>query len=428
MKFRFVFQFCFLIIAILSQSSALIAQVEEDEGYLTTSFRVTDENKLFINGVKIIYTDLNTNQVEYKTASNGKVDIKLRLDRNYLIIISDPAYYTKTIEVKTHIREIGYSTSFFSNIEVTLLENCEKNPSRSNILDKPVGRVIYDNYKRKFVYDYSYTEKMATLYMEEYYIRCEQFELDQELALAEEKQKQALEKTNIEALQKEEKKKASLLEKEKKEIEIEQKKAAEEEKKKIAEAKVKLKQLEKADKERKKIEEKEKKQFAKEEKIRQEAKDAAARKAIENEKIVLAAKKAEEKKQEITDNNLEEQEIESEKAIEKVDIVENAEIKAPTYIRPQPIKKQAIFDQSKDFIFLESKNSWPSELRNYILNSAYNAKAIGTYAYTQQEDKKEFFIEDVPELREKFPTQFEKAFDNWDYIVDTYSKYLEDNK
>ncbi|MBT3424218.1 MAG: hypothetical protein HN431_15560, partial [Bacteroidetes bacterium] len=40
----------------------------------------------------------------------------------------------------------------------------------------------------------------------------------------------------------------------------------------------------------------------------------------------------------------------------------------------------------------------------------------------------EFFIEDVPELREKFPTQFEKAFDNWDYIVDTYSKYLEDNK
>jgi hypothetical protein len=62
------------------------------------------------------------------------------------------------------------------------------------------------------------------------------------------------------------------------------------------------------------------------------------------------------------------------------------------------------------------------------LNSAYNAKAIGTYAYTQQEDKKEFFIEDVPELREKFPTQFEKAFDNWDYIVDTYSKYLEDNK
>ena len=325
MKFRFVFQFCFLIIAVLSQSSALIAQVEEDEGYLTTSFRVTDENKLFINGVKIIYTDLNTNQVEYKTASNGKVDIKLRLDRNYLIIISDPAYYTKTIEVKTHIREIGYSTSFFSNIEVTLLENCEKNPSRSNILDKPVGRVIYDNYKRKFVYDYSYTEKMATLYMEEYYIRCEQFELDQELALAEEKQKQALEKTNIEALQKEEKKKASLLEKEKKEIEIEQKKAAEEEKKKIAEAKVKLKQLEKADKERKKIEEKEKKQFAKEEKIRQEAKDAAARKAIENEKIVLAAKKAEEKKQEITENNIEEQEIESEKAIEKVDIVENAE-------------------------------------------------------------------------------------------------------
>ena len=98
----------------------------------------------------------------------------------------------------------------------------------------------------------------------------------------------------------------------------------------------------------------------------------------------------EEKKQEITENNIEEQEIESEKAIEKVDIVENAEIKAPTYIRPQPIKKQAIFDQSKDFIFLESKNSWPSELRNYILNSAYNAKAIGTYAYTQQEDKKEF--------------------------------------
>jgi len=58
-----------------------------------------------------------------------------------------------------------------------------------------------------------------------------------------------------------------------------------------------------------------------------------------------------------------------------------------------------------------------------LLNPNYKPRAIGTYAYTQQETKKEFYIDDVVELREKFPVQFDQAFKNWDYLVELYSKY-----
>ncbi|MFC2114624.1 hypothetical protein ACFLRI_04680, partial [Bacteroidota bacterium] len=100
----------------------------------------------------------------------------------------------------------------------------------------------------------------------------------------------------------------------------------------------------------------------------------------------------------------------------------------PSWIRTNKANKAEVFDQSNAFIYLQPKNSWPSELRSYILNPSYQAKAIGTYAYTEQEAKKEFFIEDVPELRKKFPKQFETAFQNWDYIVETYTNYQQDSK
>jgi hypothetical protein len=541
---RYFYIFIFVLFQILN----LQAQEEGDEGFLTATFKVTDENKSLLSNVKIIYTDLNTNQVEYKTTTNGKVKIKLRIDRNYLIVVSNPSYYTKTIEVKTEIKEIGYMTAFYSDIDVLLFENCEKDPSRSNILDQPVGRVVYDNYKRKFVYDYSYTERMAGKYMQEYYIRCEQAEKEEELALAKEKRKEEElrakaeeeEKIRIEAQKAEQRKKE-----EQERIRIEAEKEAERrekeaQKEKIAAEKEKQKQLEKAEKEAQKKAEEEARIKAKaeaeakakaeeEERIRKEAEESAREKAEEDARLKAKAeaeakakaeeeerirkeaeksarekaeedarikakaeaeakakaeeeerirKEAEESAREKAEEDArikakaeaeakakaeeeerirkEAEESAREKAEEDARIKAKAEAEAKAkaeeeerirkeaeesareeaevaatkktekkhaFLHPEDIRKTETFDQTKEFIFLEAKNSWPSELRKYILNPSYRAKAIGTYAYTQQEAKQEFFISDVPELREKFPKQFDEAFGNWDYIVDTYSKY-----
>ncbi|MBC8342936.1 MAG: hypothetical protein H8E61_03020, partial [Bacteroidetes bacterium] len=278
MKLPVVFRIISILFLVFIQQSLLIAQVDGDEGYLTASLKITDEKKNPISSVKIIFTDLNTNQVEYKSTVNGKVKIKLRLDRNYLIIASDPLYYTKTVEIRTEIKKLGYRTAFYSDIDISLLLNCENDPSRSNILGEPVGRVIYDNYKQKFVYDTRYTETKASLYMAEYYKRCEEVEKEKALALAAEKQK-------LELLKQSELTEKQRLEEEKRKRKEAEKKANEEEQTRIAAENEKQKQLEKEEKARLKAEEEQQKKLAEEERIRKEAEETARIKA-ENDKRI----------------------------------------------------------------------------------------------------------------------------------------------
>jgi len=96
----------------------------------------------------------------------------------------------------------------------------------------------------------------------------------------------------------------------------------------------------------------------------------------------------------------------------------------PIIVSPQPEKpKVIVFDDSKEFIYLKPKHSWPSELQKYLEDPYYIPRAIGTFAYTLDENKKEFFIENVDELRLKFPKQFEEAFPGWDYVVEKCRKF-----
>lgn len=75
------------------------------------------------------------------------------------------------------------------------------------------------------------------------------------------------------------------------------------------------------------------------------------------------------------------------------------------------------FDEKKPYIFIFPRHGWPSELANYLQDSSYNAHSIGYFCYSLNEEKREIYIEDAAELREKFPAEFDKAFYNWDYIV-----------
>ncbi len=87
------------------------------------------------------------------------------------------------------------------------------------------------------------------------------------------------------------------------------------------------------------------------------------------------------------------------------------------------------FDETQPQIYIFPRSGWPSELANYILHpETYKPRPIGTFTYDLTKGRSDFYVFDAEELRKKFPEQFQKAFPNWDYIVETNKKFREENK
>lgn len=284
------------------------------ETKLKTIIKVYDLDRNKLDGVSVIYTDVRTNQVYSKTTKKGLVEVALKLDKEYLIVVSHKDYYTKSITINTELMRYANHTAFYSNIDVYLNENCEKDPAKSHIFDFPVGKIIYNNIRQSFEYDNSYTNAMMEAYNIIVAQRChtivtksDDFDLFDH-------------SRTIEYLSK---------------------------------------------------------------------------KTVDTNHDVV-----------------------KESAIDSFEEVPLKEDK----IRP------IVIDHSREFIYLQPRHSWPSELRNFILNNDYSPRPIGTFAYTEHEVVKDFYIHDVTEIRKKFPKEFDKAFPNWDYVFDTYSLYKEKEK
>jgi len=98
---------------------------------------------------------------------------------------------------------------------------------------------------------------------------------------------------------------------------------------------------------------------------------------------------------------------------------------ADSFSTSDSIKKQKTrtskFDERKPYIFIYPRHGWPSELAKYLKEPNYAGASIGTFSYDLTESRKDIFIEDAEELRKKFPTEFNQAFPNWDYIVQVNS-------
>jgi len=293
-----IFYILFLSFTLYSQSNS--------ESTLRVTVKVFDQDKNKLDGIDVIYTDMHTNQVYSKTTRKGNAEFSLELKREYLIVVSNRNYYTKTILIETEVSQPGYQTAFYSDIDVNLFLNCEKDPSKAHILDMPIGKIVYDKVRQNFQYDYAYTSAMTQLYNDIVSERC---------SLAEE-----LDEDNWPS-------------------------GGEED-------------------------------------------DLA-----EEEKDII---------------------VEQNNVSPDKDIIDQNKSQG---------KKPKIFDETKAFIYIQPKHGWPSELRNYLLDPKYVSRPIGTFAYTENEEKKDFHIENVPELRLKFPKQFDVAFPNWDYIYSTYSSY-----
>jgi len=353
-KYRFI-----LLLFLLVSFTNTFAQ-DADEGFLNTTVKVYNINKEKLETITIIYTDLSTNQVLKTATVGGSAFFRLKLNSKYLVIVSGYGYYTKTIEINTDVKRIGNYPAFYTEIEITLFENCENNSAKANILEYPIGRILYNNSKTKFEYDFAYTSEMTELYNERYQERCKKAEKEiaEQTTKAEPKEP---EKTKSEPVVKETPKKEPAPTK-------------------VAEQKI-------------------------------NDQNAQTENKNETEKVIESVK--------IANQILSEDEP-------LPDVQPNQSIVTKEYEKkeaPVTIIRNPIFDQSRPFIYLQPKNSWPSELRSHLLDPAYKARAIGTFAYTENETKKEFFIEDVPELREKFPKQFDIAFKNWDYLVELYTNY-----
>jgi len=478
-KYRFLFVFTLLI---LSSSLISFAQ-DDDEGYLNTTLFAFDVNKNKLETISVIYTDLSTNQVIKTSTVGGKAFFRLGLNKKYLIMVSGYGYYNKTIEVNTEVKSIGNYPAFYTEIEVTLFDNCEKNASRSNILEHPIGRIKYNNQKTKFEYDFAYTAEMTEIYMQRVEERCNKAEKEntQLTTATPDKNKESQTKPdNIKQNPKNEtEKQETVIEKvEKTKVEKSKpdKPVSEQKKQEDVVAKVEKIKEEKSKPDKPVSEQKKQEDVvAKVEKTKEEKPkpDKPVTEQKKQEDVVAKVEKTkeekpkpdkpvtEQKKQEDVVAKVEKTKVEKEKpekpVTESIKVEpETVKITEPTSSvltleskeetfetnksikeESKPIKSQEadkekyyikptkapVFDQSRPFIYIQPKNSWPSELRLQLLDSNYQSKAIGTYAYTANEIKKEFYIEDVEELRQKFPDEFNAAFKNWDYLVELYSNY-----
>ena len=418
-KYRFALTITFSLLVFV-----LLAQ-DADEGFLNTTVKVYNTNKERLETITVIYTDLSTNQVLKTATVGGSAFFRLKLNSSYLVVVSGYGYYTKTIEINTSVNRIGNYPAFYTEIEVTLFDNCENNSARANILEYPIGKIKYNNSKTKFEYDFAYTAEMTELYNEKYEERCLKAEKEKE-AIAQTtapKEKQIIEKPQPEIKEPKKEEPKPVKQPEQKIVESQPKPEKQKPQPEIKEPKKEEPKPEKQP-EQKVVENQPKPEKQKPQPEIKEPKKEETKPDKQPEKIVVENQPKPEN-QEPEPEKTEQNSIPDENN-EAITQNNNSNLNES---KPQPenkviiTPKKQIFDQNRSFIYIQPKNSWPSELRNHLLDPNYKAKAIGTFAYTENEQKREFFIEDVPELREKFPKQFEAAFKNWDYLIDLYSNY-----
>ncbi len=124
------------------------------------------------------------------------------------------------------------------------------------------------------------------------------------------------------------------------------------------------------------------------------------------------------------EESLEEIKLEQKKETDKIASNENKN----KIEKDKAVVREPLFDEKQQQIHIFPKAGWPSEVANSILDDKYKPRPIGTFTYDLSKGRTDFYVPDAEELRKKFPEAFEKAFPNWDYIVETNTKYKNKNK
>lgn len=335
----------------------------QDTSFITANITVDSWENPKFNDAIIIYTDLIDKKTKIDSTKNGLSTIKLKLNTTYLIEIKHPNFYTKAIEVETDVPRKQLHKSHTLILEILLKKNCDGDASKAEITPDPIGRVKFDKGQKEFQYDFDFTYQMEARYETERKLRCQ---------IAEELRKEA-------KRQEEERIKA---------LKLAEKTAAEKaEQDRLAAEKARIDSI----------------QFAETEQ--------------EIDRLVMVEQKRLERENEAQQNKEDNEKFRQERAERE------AEEKRLAAEKIEAKKREPKFDETKEYIFIYPKNSWPSKLATSILEPGSDVGSIGTFTYTITEGVTEFFIEDAEELRLKFPEEFEKAFPRWDYIVEVNTKY-----
>ena len=149
------------------------------------------------------------------------------------------------------------------------------------------------------------------------------------------------------------------------------------------------------------------KKYKKEQKIREQiAKEKAAR---EKELQIV-----EEKKQSIFSYEEEENYNVFDTIVEKVEIVVETEIEEKQVLEPK--NKEEKFDaESNSDIYISAESNWVTLVQRKMTYPEEKI-VVGKYSYSLQGEKFDIYVDDVEELREKFPYEFKQAFPNFDKI------------
>nr|MBC8342378.1 hypothetical protein [Bacteroidota bacterium] len=294
----------------------------QDTNYIKANITVDSWENPKFNDAVVRYTDIFSNESKADTTKKGLCIVKLNLNTTYLIAVSHPEFYTKSIEVETDVPRKQLHKSHTLFLEIILKKNCDENPAKVELTPDPIGRVKFNRGDKEFQYDYEFTYLMEAKYEEERKLRCRiAEELRKEAKRQEEERLKALKLAEKMASEKAER---DRLLAEKARIDSIQMATAKQESDRLA--MIEQKRLEREAEEKRIKEENEK--------FRQER----------------AAREAEERR-----------------------LAEE---------RKQAKKREPRFDETKEFIFIYPKHGWPSALANSILEPGSEIGPIGTFTYT----------------------------------------------
>lgn len=118
------------------------------------------EDKEKLENVKIAFISEGEEIDHLMTAKNGRFLYKLPLQQNYFMVFSKRGYRSKYVEIiASSIPPADASFGYeFGGLDVSLFREIQG--LDDEVLDKPIGKIIYDTTQFKFIFDVQYFDEI----------------------------------------------------------------------------------------------------------------------------------------------------------------------------------------------------------------------------------------------------------------------------
>ncbi|HLG33321.1 MAG TPA: hypothetical protein VI757_00450, partial [Bacteroidia bacterium] len=145
------------VIASVFLSNVAIAQ---REGYLQMFGNIRKDQKN-LEGAEIKISRNNADIQTLYTTSNGKFVFNLPLNGEFLVTISKPGLFSKSVSISTSVPEDDKEIIFSYKFNVDLIAVIG-DVAQSEALAKPIAKIAYNKTFQDFDYDQEYTKQTKT--------------------------------------------------------------------------------------------------------------------------------------------------------------------------------------------------------------------------------------------------------------------------